>query len=129
MDDHSIAARGEELAVQWFEERGWKILARNWTRELGELDLVVGRWIDWGVDRARLVAFVEVKSRETARGPLPEQRVDLRKRRKIATLAKLFLAEHRLRKCVARFDVVGVDLDTEEVRHHASAFDGSGRLR
>lgn len=129
MVNAETALAGEQLAVRWFEKHGWEVLARNWTRDIGELDLVVARPMHWGVEQVRLIAFVEVKSRLSTRGPLPEVRVDARKRRKLITLARLYLAEHQLRRCVARFDVVGVDVEDEVVRHYASAFDGSGALR
>lgn len=128
MDD-DIAARGEGLAAAWLEAEGWTVLERNWARDIGELDIVAAREQRWGETTVLLLAFVEVKTREHARGPLPEVRVNAAKRRKIATLGKLYLAEQRLKAFVARFDVIGVDLEPEAIRHHASAFDAAGALR
>ncbi len=129
MQDSQTAARGEELAAAELLEAGWEILEQNWCREIGEIDIIACRREPWGIDDVTVIAFVEVKTRERTRGPLPEVRVNERKRRKLVTLAKLYLAEKRLRRVVARFDVIGVDLDTQSVRHHAAAFDASTRLR
>lgn len=129
MRDEEVARRGETLACEMLEAGGWEIAARNWSREIGELDLVAVREQAWGDQEVTQVAFVEVKTREFARGPLPEQRVDAAKRRKIVTLGKLYLAEHRMKRALARFDVIGVDLETQVVRHYPAAFDGTGQLR
>ena len=68
MANAETALDGERIAARWLESQGWEILDRNWTRDIGELDLVVSRRVDWGVADVRLIAFVEVKSRETGRG-------------------------------------------------------------
>lgn len=123
-----IAERGERLAAQWLEERGWEILERNWSRKLGEIDIVATRDVDWGTEQVPLLAFVEVKA-TAERGPIaPELHVNHGKRRKLITLAKLYLAENELRHVLGRFDVVGIDLDEREIRHYPAAFDASGRL-
>ena len=127
-DNDTIARLGEALACQHLEAHGWEILERNWARDIGELDIIAQRQQTWGRDFVTQIAFIEVKTREASRGPLPEMRVDHVKRRKLVTLAKLYLAENRLKRVIARFDVVGVDLDTEAVRHHPAAFDATGRL-
>ena len=33
---------GESLAARWYEDRGYRVVARNWRTRNGELDLVVG---------------------------------------------------------------------------------------
>ena len=61
--DHRLALgkHAEALAADHLEQRGYQILARNWRRPEGELDLVVGR--------EEICVFVEVRSRTgTERG-------------------------------------------------------------
>ena len=128
-DNGETAARGESVAAEWLEQQGWEILERNWTRDLGEVDIVALREVDWAGETVAMIAFVEVKSRETGHGLLPEGHVDARKRHKLVRLAKLYLSEHRLKRVLGRFDVIGVDLDPPQVRHYPAAFDGAGRLR
>lgn len=129
-DDLLIGSQGEQHAVDYLEERGWEIVARNWKEgKIGELDVVALRKTDWDGEEVPLVAFVEVKTSATAGGIAPEVHVDAGKRRKLITLAKLFLARNKLRRVLVRFDVVGVDLEPLEVRHYPDAFDASGRLR
>lgn len=129
MIDDRASATGEKIAAEWLSEQGWEILERNWTSDLGELDIVAQKQEQWGDRRVPIIAFVEVKTRRTDHDILPERRVDHRKRRKVVNLAKLYLSTTNTRRVIARFDVIGVDLDGPVVRHYPGAFDGSGRLR
>lgn len=125
-----VGERGERHAAAYLEEQGWEIVARNWSEgKVGEIDIVAMRTTEFGGEDVPLIAFVEVKAAATAGGILPEIHVDQGKRKKLVTLAKLFLARNKLRRVIARFDVVGVDLEPLEVRHYPDAFDASGRLR
>ncbi len=51
--------RAESLAAFWRQLKGWQILARRARTPVGEVDLIARR--------GRLLAFVEVKARATAR--------------------------------------------------------------
>jgi putative endonuclease len=51
--------RAESLAALWLQLKGWQILARRARTPVGEVDLIARR--------GRLLAFVEVKARATAR--------------------------------------------------------------
>lgn len=50
-----LGRRGEELAADWYRERGYLVLDTNWRCTTGELDLVVRH--------GRTTVFVEVKTR------------------------------------------------------------------
>ena len=50
--------RGERLAAWWLRLKGWKILDRRVRTPAGEVDLVARK--------AKLVAFIEVKTRANA---------------------------------------------------------------
>jgi putative endonuclease len=129
MSYDKASAEGERIAAEWMIEQGWEVLERNWESNLGELDIVARKTEQWGSHEVTIVAFVEVKTRTTDVDILPERRVDHRKRRKLVNLAKLYLSATRTKRVMARFDVIGVDLDGPQVRHYPAAFDGSGRLR
>ncbi len=46
---------GEHLAVRYFEQRGYKIIERNYTKKWGEIDIVC--------EKGTVTHFVEVKSK------------------------------------------------------------------
>jgi putative endonuclease len=96
----ALGAHGEALAAQWYEARGFVVLARNWRCSFGELDLVAGR--------AGLVVFCEVKTRTGAAYGGAVAAVGPSKRRRIRRLAAEWLASNPGRGEV-RFDVVAVD--------------------
>lgn len=84
-----LGAWGENVAVQYLQEKGYRILARNWKTKLGELDIV-----------ARLgatVVFVEVKTRTASPYGYPEDSVTRDKQRTLRALAQIYLrAIHQL---------------------------------
>jgi putative endonuclease len=88
---------GETLAIVSLTLRGYSILARGLKSRLGEIDIVARR--------GRILAFVEVKARESfdqAAGALLA-----RQRQRIARAAAGFFASRpELSGCQPRFDVI-----------------------
>jgi len=117
----SLGRLGERLAAARLEERGYRILERNFRCRSGEIDLVTEEGSD--------LVFVEVKTRRgTARG-LPEEAVDRRKARKLQEVAFSYLDLHELPDCSWRIDVVAVQFSTtgklEEIRIYQHAIAAS----
>ncbi|MFH1458479.1 MAG: YraN family protein [Candidatus Omnitrophota bacterium] len=96
-----LGQKGEELAVQFLKEKGYKILRRNFKTKLGEIDIVA-------FDRDTH-CFVEVKTRNSLRYGPPQEAVSFFKQRQMSKAALVFLKEYKLLECRARFDVVSVD--------------------
>jgi putative endonuclease len=98
-----VGRRGESLAAEEYERRGYRVLSRNWRDgRSGELDLVLAR------ERDRLLVVCEVKSRSSVRYGLPVEAVDHRKQRRLRQLTHAFLAAHDVRPSSIRFDVASV---------------------
>lgn len=94
----------EDTAGAYLLARGWDIVARNWRRGPGELDIVALQ--------GDLLAFVEVKAIDAYGLEGLEASVGWRKRQRIIETSKLFIAAHREFKYMAvRFDVVSVVAD------------------
>ena len=70
---------GEDAAVEHYRRRGYRLLARNWTCRIGELDLVLAR--------GSTVVFCEVKARSGSAFGGPHEAVTWRKQRKLRALA------------------------------------------
>ncbi len=95
-----LGARGEDAAVRYLEANGWRIVARNFRRREGEIDVVA--------EKQDVLAFVEVKTRMSFAFGTPGEAVTFRKQARIRTLARRFLLESALHPRIVRFDVVEV---------------------
>ncbi|MGB3618587.1 MAG: YraN family protein [Catalinimonas sp.] len=112
---HVHGRRGEELAAEYFEKRGWAVVARNYRHRRAEVDLIVRR--------EDLLVFVEVKTRASdAWGP-PESFVTDAQAERVLRVADEYLHEHDWTGAI-RFDVVAVHLrpDGPELHHFEDAF-------
>jgi putative endonuclease len=126
----TLGAKGERLAAQHLEARGYEVVARNFRTRFGELDLVVRD--------ERFLVFCEVKTR-IARGvpapggaagaggrpgaggmpgtpnPLgPFASIGPRKQRQVRAIAREWLAQGLLegaRPPEIRFDAIGISFD------------------
>jgi putative endonuclease len=122
-DRRALGAEGEERAAQYLARRGYRIAARNVRAGGVEIDLVA--------TRGRLIAFVEVKTRRSARFGGPEEAVDAAKRARLIRGAAAWLREHAGRRSRVRFDVISVrkrgvgDAGEWQLRHWEAAFDTS----
>ena len=102
----ALGMRAEQLAADYLEQRGYRILARNWRRPEGELDLVLST--------EGLCVFVEVRSRTGAERGHPLETVDAHKRARVLRAARMYIDEERPQAAVFRFDVVGVTFALDE---------------
>jgi len=112
--------RAEELAAAFLERAGLRIVARNWRRPEGELDLVA--------DDAGTCVFVEVRSRTGTALGHPLESITVDKRRRVIRSARLYLAEAPSPAIGYRFDVVAITFDPEghaepELVHLPNAFE------
>jgi len=102
----------ENAAAEYLARQGAVILARNYRRGPGEVDLI-----------ARMdgyVAFIEVKQRASSARGTPGEAVGRAKQARICGAALYFLKEHKLLDQRIRFDVL--EIDPDGVRHIKSAF-------
>jgi putative endonuclease len=108
---------GEQLAVRFLEEQGFRILERNYRNRLGEIDIVAE-------DRGVLV-FVEVRTLKASAGHSPEETILPDKQKRISRTAVAYVQHKRLDDRPARFDVVSVTLhdDRSALRHFPDAFE------
>lgn len=90
---------GENACVKYLKRRGCKILARNYRKPYGEIDVIA---LDKGV-----LCFVEVKTRHVGSMTQPYEAVTLQKQQRLIRAAQIYLAESKAdRPC--RFDVCEV---------------------
>ena len=95
-----LGSWGEESALKFLKSKGYKILAKNYKSNLGEID-IVARDKD-------TICFVEVKTRSSDKFGLPQEALSNFKQRQIAKTALSFLKENKLLDKKARFDVIAL---------------------
>jgi putative endonuclease len=95
-----LGREGEQAAVEYLTERGFRILDRNWRCADGEIDIVA-------VERHSLVVC-EVKTRSGTRYGTPLEAVGRAKRNRLRRLAVRWLNAHGVRFDEIRIDVVGL---------------------
>ncbi len=110
-------ACGESLAVKVLKRDGYKILEQNYRSKLGEIDVIAR---DKGV-----LAFVEVKTRQTDQFGSPKLAVTPQKQRKMSMVALEYLKRTGQMDQKARFDVVAIRLlsDHQDVEIVKNAFE------
>ncbi|HEV7469937.1 MAG: protein yraN [Pseudonocardia sp.] len=112
-----LGRRGEDVAVEYLQNRGLVVLSRNWRCRDGELDVVA-------TDRARLVVC-EIKTRSGTRYGEPAEAVTEKKAATIRRVTRAWLAEHHVGWCEIRFDVVAVLMPPDRpvtLKHYEAAF-------
>ncbi len=115
----AMGDRGENLAARHLQSRGYKIIARNFRCELGEIDIVARD--------GRTLVFVEVKTRAYD-DPAPEDQVNPAKMHQLTKAAKVFLSRYGTPQPPARFDVVAVLWPNGRepiIRHTPHAFEAT----
>ncbi len=114
---------GEDIASQFLERKGFKIIARNYRKPWGEIDIIA--------EKAGIVRFVEVKavsreslpdvSREMA-NYRPEEQVHPAKLKKVCRTAELYMANSNDDR-EFQIDAVGVFLDMRTRRARCRLFE------
>lgn len=110
MNNTILGRAGEELAADWLESLGYKIIQRNVRYRSAELDLVstLGPWL----------VFVEVKLRRGTTYGTPAEAITPYKRRRLILAASLFIAQKADQPNwprLYRFDLVGITVTPEQI--------------
>jgi len=96
-------AIAESIATRKLLDEGYRIVERNFTADLGELDIVARD--------GDILVFVEVRSRANDDHGHAVEMVTRRKQRRVARVAMFYLEVRRPEFDRARFDVVGITGD------------------
>jgi putative endonuclease len=96
----SLGRLAEDLAAEFLERFGMRLVVRNWRRREGELDIVAQDW--------ETLVFVEVRSRTGGESGHPLEAITPRKRAQVIRAARAFLNEEPCEASGFRFDVIGV---------------------
>ncbi len=98
-NNKKLGSFGEREAARYFRRKGYRIVAANYSCRWGEIDLIVSK--------AKVLVFVEVKTRQGTGYGTPAEAVGYRKQEKIRTVAEHFLFSYD-EDADIRFDVIEV---------------------
>ena len=116
-NNQKLGTIGEDLAVKYLEEKGYRIIDRNFQAGHMELDIVC--------QTPETLVVVEVKSVRLQEFGSGESRISKRKQRSIIKATYHFLGRHpELKGENIRFDVICVNFDRfpAAINHHQGAF-------
>ncbi len=118
--NRAIGKSGEQAALNFFTQRGYTLLDRNYRVPCGEIDLIF--------EKGQVLVFVEVKARRSSRYGLPQEAVGHTKQQRIIKAAMWYCQERRLQGRELRFDVIALMFHPDgscDVHHIPNAFDGT----
>jgi putative endonuclease len=114
-ESHTLGKKGEDLAVNYLKDAGFKILARNWSWGRHEIDIIA--------EKGDTVVFAEVKTRTDDYLMDPKTAVNREKQKSMISAADGYIRRFNINKD-SRFDVITViKRDNEyEIDHIEDAF-------
>ncbi len=98
----ALGKRGERLARQFLRQRGYKIVASNFSRRFGEIDIIACQ--------DKTIVFVEVKTRTSSEFGLPQEGIKAEKIRHLFRSAQCYIKKYARPDENFRFDVVSIIL-------------------
>ena len=109
--------KGEQIAAELLEKKGFKIIQRNWKMGHLEMDIIAG-------NKTELV-FAEVKTRTSTFRGRPEEAVDILKQRRMVAAANAYIKYYSEERKL-RFDIIGILMnklgEIVEITHLENAF-------
>ena len=114
---HEIGKFGEDIAINYLEKLGYKIIERNFMAKQGEIDIIA-------MDKKELV-FIEVKTRTNDIYGHPVEAVNFFKQKHWLNTVKYYLYINHMENEFVRFDVIEVYLNKNSYRvnHIKQVFD------
>ncbi len=127
MNPKKLGDFGERIACYYLENKGYKILARNYSKKWsggpkkGEIDIVAEPLDTLGGKKDNTIHFIEVKTLTSTKkgGFFPEDKVNFQKQRQIIKIAQDWLLERKIPlESKWQIDVVSikVDLDSKKAK-------------
>lgn len=118
-----IGELGEAIACQYLVKKEYKILERNYYKEIssvfkGEIDIIA--------KKNNIISFIEVKtSRDSlSRGFLPEDRVNYQKQAQLKKISQMWLSEKKISfESPWQIDVVSIIIGSEGDKPEISHFE------
>ncbi len=114
MNKRKLGKDSEEMAVQYLNEKGYRILAVNFQNRIAEIDIIA--------QQGDIMCFIEVKARRSMKYGLPREAITPSKIRKIIKGAQSYINYKGIRNTQFRFDVIEIFLQDNSINHIENAF-------
>ena len=95
-----LGISGENTAVKFLRESGYKIIERNYRCKCGEIDIIA--------EEKGVLVFVEVKTIATDKAETAFDTIDSKKKEHISRAAEHYLRAKRKEDCLSRFDAIAI---------------------
>ena len=96
---NDLGKKGEQLAVDFLQQKGYAILERNFRHQKAEVDIIA--------QKADMICAVEVKTRSTPEFGNPQDFVKPKQIQQLVKAMDFYLIEHDL-DVELRFDIVAI---------------------
>lgn len=103
---HILGKQGEEIAIDYLNKKGYKILEKNFLCKQGEIDVIALE--------DNYIVFIEIKSRTNTEFGLPSESVTKKKIKKILKAAGYYLHIRNLENLDVRIDAIEVYIKQEK---------------
>lgn len=113
MDKYASGVKGEEIAKEFLQAKGYAIVAQNiFYPNIGEIDIIA--------KDGNILVFVEVRTRTDNFFGNPLETITKAKIKKIVNTSRKYLSEHKISCQGYRYDVIGILYD--KITHIENAF-------
>jgi len=107
LNKRELGKLGENLAVEYLQREGLKVIVRNYRCPKGEMDIIA-----WDGD---CLVFVEVRSRTSSYRGTAEESVVFSKLKRLKAIAIYYLMEQNIKPWpILRFDMVAINFSDQE---------------
>jgi len=116
MAEHNeLGKEGEDRAVEYLEQNGYKILDRNWTFQKAEIDIIA--------EKESILAVIEVKTRSSLDFGLPQDFVKPKKIQLLVKAVNAYINDREIDLSI-RFDIIAIhkNKETFAIEHITDAF-------
>ena len=116
MAEHNdLGKLGEELAVDFLQQKGYAILETNWTFQKAEIDIIA--------QKENVLAVVEVKTRSSIEFGLPQDFVKPKKIQLLVKAVNEYVISNEL-DVEVRFDIIAIHKEGKnyKIEHIEDAF-------
>jgi len=111
IDNFKKGRLGENIAVKYLKNNGYKILKTNWFYKHKEVDIIA--------EFNNEIIFIEVKYRESLNKGIPEESLTIRKQKLLVEAANKFIELNKINMS-ARFDVICI-VKGKYLKHYKNA--------